>query len=187
VAQDLVRTGVARPDALGIWGRSNGGLLVAAAITQRPDLFRAAVAGVPLTDMIRYQSFLLARLWIPEYGTSEDAEQFGFLNAYSPYHHVSVGTAYPAVLLTTAANDTRVHPMHARKMAAALQNASTSGHPILLRSEGAAGHGAGKALHRLVDEYTDLLAFFIAELGLPDPSPSSASAETPGTRTRGRE
>jgi prolyl oligopeptidase len=77
--------------------------------------------------------------------------------------------------------------MHARKMAAALQNASTSGHPILLRSEAAAGHGAGKALHRQVDEYTDLLAFFIAELGLPDPSPSSASAETPGTRTRGRE
>lgn len=165
VAEDLVKTRVTRPERLAIHGRSNGGLLVAAALVQRPDLFRAAVSGVPLTDMLRYHHFQIAKLWIPEYGSAEDPKQFEWLRAYSPYHHVREGTAYPAVLLMTAESDTRVDPMHARKLAAALQHATSSSHPILLRTEVRAGHGAGKPISKIADEYADLFAFVLSELG----------------------
>lgn len=168
VAEDLVKNRVTSREHLAIHGRSNGGLLVAAAITQRPDLFRAAVSGVPLTDMLRYQGFLIAKLWIPEYGSADDPEQFEWLHAYSPYHRVRPGTAYPAVLLTTAVSDTRVDPMHARKMAAALQYATRSEHPVLLRTEVQAGHGAGKPIHKIVDEYADVYAFLLWQLGMLD-------------------
>ncbi len=165
VAEDLTRSKVTRPARLAIHGRSNGGLLVAATLVQRPELFAAAVSGVPLTDMLRYHQFQIAKLWIPEYGSAEDPKQFEWLYAYSPYHHVRAGTAYPAVLLMTAESDTRVDPMHARKMAAALQHAQASGRPILLRSELRAGHGAGKPISKIADEYADLFAFVLSELG----------------------
>jgi prolyl oligopeptidase len=165
VAEDLIRHGVTRPERLALHGRSNGGLLVAAAITQYPELFRVAVSGVPLTDMLRYERFLIARLWVPEYGSASDPEQFLFLHAYSPYHRVRQGTAYPAVLLTTAESDTRVAPLHARKLAAALAWASSSPRPILLRTELHAGHGAGTPVSKSVAEWADIHAFLRAELG----------------------
>ncbi|MEO8070243.1 MAG: prolyl oligopeptidase family serine peptidase, partial [Acidobacteriota bacterium] len=125
-AEWLIANHYTRPDTLAISGGSNGGLLTGALVTQRPDLFRAAVVAVPLLDMLRYQNFLMARYWVPEYGTAEDADQFKYLSAYSPYQHVKAGTKYPAVLLTAGERDTRVHALHARKMAAALQAATAS-------------------------------------------------------------
>ena len=110
-----------------------------AALTQRPELFRAVLVQVPLLDMLRYHRFLIARLWIPEYGSADDPEQFRWLRAYSPYHHVRPGVAYPAVLLATAESDTRVDPMHARKMAARLQAATSAERPVLLRLEATGG------------------------------------------------
>jgi len=154
---------------LAISGRSNGGLLVAAAIVQRPELFKAAVAGVPLTDMVRYHRLQIARLWIPEYGSAEDKDQFAFLYAYSPYHHVKDGVAYPATLIFSAESDTRVDPMHARKFAARLQAATSSQAPILLRMEGKAGHGAGKPLGKIIAQHTDELSFLFEALGIAAP------------------
>ncbi len=120
-AEYLEKEGYTDKDHLAIRGGSNGGLLMGAALTQRPDLFRAVVCQVPLLDMLRYQNFQIAKLWIPEYGSSDDPKQFEWLYAYSPYHHVKPGTAYPAVLFMTADTDTRVDPMHAKKMTAELQ------------------------------------------------------------------
>ena len=140
-----------------------------AVLTQRPDLFRAVVIQVPLLDMLRYHRFLIARLWIPEYGSPDDPEQFEWLRAYSPYHHVRDGVPYPAVLQATAESDTRLDPLHARKMTARLQAATSSGRPVLLRLEARAGHGAGKPLTKLLDELTDTWTFIWQELGLPAP------------------
>ncbi|HEU4699074.1 MAG TPA: prolyl oligopeptidase family serine peptidase [Gemmatimonadales bacterium] len=165
-AEWLVAEGWTRPERLAAAGGSNGGLLMGAVLTQRPDLFRAVVVQVPLLDMLRYHRFLIARLWIPEYGDPEDAEQFRWLRAYSPYHHVREGVAYPAVLLATAESDTRVDPMHARKMAARLQAATASDRPVLLRLEERAGHGAGKPLAKVLDELTDTWTFVFHELGV---------------------
>src|SRR5260370_23583628 len=114
-------------DHLAIQGGSNGGLLTGAALTQRPDLFRAVVCQVPLLDMLRYQNFQIAKLWIPEYGSSDDPKQFEWLYAYSPYHHVKPGTLYPAFMFMPADGDTRVDPMHARKMAALMQTEAANG------------------------------------------------------------
>ncbi|HEX5386672.1 MAG TPA: prolyl oligopeptidase family serine peptidase [Gemmatimonadales bacterium] len=155
-----------RPERLAAEGGSNGGLLMGAVLTQRPELFRAIVIRVPLLDMLRYHRFLIARLWLPEYGSPDIPVEFGWLRAYSPYHHVHPGTPYPAVLLATAESDTRVDPMHARKMTAALQAASSSSHPILLRLEARAGHGAGKPLSKVLDEQTDVWSFVFQELGV---------------------
>jgi prolyl oligopeptidase len=116
--------------------------------------------------MLRYHQFLIARLWIPEYGSADDATQFQWLRAYSPYHRVKDGVSYPAVLLATAESDTRVDPMHARKMAARLQAANASDRPILLRLESQAGHGAGKPLAKVIDELTDSWTFVFSELGV---------------------
>jgi prolyl oligopeptidase len=151
---------------LAIQGGSNGGLLVGAALTQRPDLFRAVVCQVPLLDMLRYHRFLIARLWVPEYGSADDPEQFAWLRAYSPYHHVRDGTAYPAVLLATAESDSRVDALHARKMAARLQAATPSDRPVLLRLETTAGHGAGKPRTKVLDELTDTWCFLFGQLGM---------------------
>ncbi|HEY5908000.1 MAG TPA: prolyl oligopeptidase family serine peptidase, partial [Vicinamibacteria bacterium] len=157
------------PDRLAIMGGSNGGLLVGAALTQRPELYRVVVCQVPLLDMLRYPLFRIARLWIPEYGDPDDPEAFSWLHAYSPYHHVVDGTPSPAVLLTAGESDSRVDPMHARKMAARLQAASSSGRSILLRQETRAGHGQGKPVSKLLEEWTDVWTFLFAELGLPLP------------------
>jgi prolyl oligopeptidase len=168
-ASELISSGYTDSAHLALFGRSNGGLLVGALITQRPDLFRAAVCGVPLLDMLRYQRFRIAKLWVAEYGSSEDPKQFEWLYGYSPYHKVKAGTRYPAVLLTTAESDSRVDPLHARKMAAAMQAATISEHPVLLRVETKAGHGAGKPISKVVDEMTDVFAFLFAELDILRP------------------
>ncbi len=165
-AEWLIAEGYTTPARLAAAGGSNGGLLMGAAVTQRPDLFRAVVIQVPLLDMLRYHRFLIARLWIPEYGSAEDPAQYPWLRAYSPYHHVQDGVFYPAVLLATAESDTRVDPMHARKMAARLQAATSSPRPILLRLEARAGHGAGKPLNKMLEELTDTWAFVFSELGV---------------------
>jgi prolyl oligopeptidase len=155
---------------LAIQGGSNGGLLMGAMMTQRPDLFRAVVCQVPLLDMLHYQDFQIAKLWIPEYGTSENTEQFKWLYAYSPYHHVKAGTQYPAILFMTADTDTRVDPMHAKKMAALMQaeakNGASHTRPILLRIESKAGHGAGKPVTKQIEEFTDVYSFLFWQLGV---------------------
>jgi prolyl oligopeptidase len=166
VAEHLVASKLTSPDRLAILGGSNGGLLVGAALTQRPDLFRAVVCLVPLLDMIRYHRFLIARLWIPEYGSADDAAQFAWLHAYSPYHRVTPGTRYPAVLFATAEGDTRVDPLHARKMAARLQAETGSERPVLLRIESRAGHGAGKPISKRVDEAALIYTFLLWQLGV---------------------
>jgi prolyl oligopeptidase len=155
-------------DHLAIQGGSNGGLLVGAVMTQRPDLFRAVVCAVPLLDMLRYQNFQIAKLWIPEYGSAEDPKQFDFLYAYSPYHRVKPGTKYPAVIFTTAESDTRVDPLHARKMAALMQAVAANGsdQPILLRIEPKAGHGQGKPVSKQIEEGTDTWSFLFWQLGV---------------------
>jgi prolyl oligopeptidase len=162
----LVRERYTSRDRLALYGGSNGGLLVGAAMTQRPDVARAVVSAVPLLDMLRYHHFRIAKLWIAEYGSAEDPEQFSWLAAYSPYHGVRDGESYPAVLFTTALGDSRVDPMHARKMAARLQNASGSTLPILLRVEALAGHGQGKPRWKQIEESTDIWSFFFWQLGV---------------------
>ncbi len=168
----LVSTGCASRDRLAVLGRSNGGLLVGVAMTQRPDLCRAVWCGVPLLDMIRFPRFLIARLWTSEYGDPDVEEEFRWLHAYSPYHHVVEGTCYPATLFTTAEGDTRVDPLHARKMTALVQAASScqDERPILLFQEGRAGHGVGKPVHKRADELADGLTFLAGQLGLVPPS-----------------
>lgn len=163
----LVDTGRTSRDRLAIAGGSNGGLLVGAALTQRPDLCRAAWCAVPLLDMIRFPQFLIARLWTDEYGDPDVADEFEWLMGYSPYHHVSDGERYPAVLLTTAEGDSRVDPLHARKMAARLQAAACDQmeRPVLLHQEDRAGHGVGKPVAKSADEQADALAFFSWQLG----------------------
>jgi prolyl oligopeptidase len=170
-ADHLVATGRTARDRLALRGGSNGGLLMGAALTQRPDLARAVHCAVPLLDMVRFPRFLIARLWVDEYGDPEVAEELAWLHAYSPYHHVRHGVCYPAVLLTTAEGDSRVDPLHARKMAAALQAATSCPHerPILLHQEERAGHGVGKPLRKQADEAADVLAFFSWQLGAPRP------------------
>lgn len=169
-AEYLIAQKYTSKEKLAITGGSNGGLLMGAAFTQRPDLFRAVVCQVPLLDMLRYQNFQIAKLWIPEYGSSEDPEQFKWLYAYSPYHHVKQGTEYPAILFMTADTDTRVDPMHAKKMAALMQSEAANGtsreRPILLRIETKAGHGVGKPISKQVDERTDMLSFLFWQLGM---------------------
>ncbi|MGA1440656.1 MAG: prolyl oligopeptidase family serine peptidase [Ilumatobacteraceae bacterium] len=167
----LVGEGLVTRDRLAVAGGSNGGLLVGAALTQRPDLCRAVWCAVPLLDMIRFPQFLIARLWTDEYGDPDIAEEFGWLRAYSPYHRVVEGQRYPAVLLTTAEGDTRVDPLHARKMAALLQYAAADQdeRPVLLHQEGRAGHGVGKPVGKRAAEQADVLAFLGWQIGL-DPS-----------------
>ena len=171
-AEHLIAEKYTDKDHLAIQGGSNGGLLMGAMITQRPDLFRAVVCQVPLLDMLRYQYFQIAKLWIPEYGSSDNPEQFKWLYAYSPYHHVKAGTEYPAVLFMTADTDTRVDPMHAKKMAALMQDEAENGksrtRPILLRIETKAGHGAGKPVTKQIEEFTDVYSFLFWQLGVKE-------------------
>lgn len=160
-AEWLTANRYTNPSKLTIYGTSNGGLLVGAAMTQRPELFAAVVCRYPLLDMVRYHRFLVARYWVSEYGSSEDPEQFRYLYAYSPYHRVRDGERYPAVLLVTGDADTRVAPLHARKMTARLQAASASGRPVLLRYDVKAGHSAGLPVSKRVDDLADELAFLL--------------------------
>ena len=161
-----MREKLTRPDRLAIYGASNGGLLVGAAMTQRPDLFQAVLCGVPLLDMVRYHRFGSGKTWIEEYGSADDAEQFKTLYAYSPYHHVDKGTAYPALLVLSADSDDRVDPMHARKFVAAVQWATASKAPVLLRVEKNAGHGGGDMIKKRIAQEVDSFAFVMDLMGL---------------------
>ena len=177
-AQALIDAKITRPEKLGAIGGSNGGLLVAAAVTQHPDLFRVGLSLVPLTDMVRYPQFRIAKLWVPEYGDPDKAADLQWLYAYSPYHHVKDGVRYPSMLFTSAESDSRVDPMHARKMMARMDQAqhandppnssptAVGDRPILLRLESKAGHGAGKPTSKLVEEVTDEMSFAFHELGV---------------------
>ena len=167
-AEKLIADRWTTPAQLSISGGSNGGLLVGAALTQRPDLFAAVVCSAPLLDMVRYERFGLGETWNDEYGTAADPAELGWLLSYSPYHHVRAGTDYPAVLFTVFDSDTRVDPLHARKMCAALQHAapgSLARHPILLRRESDVGHGA-RAVSRSVSLSSETLAFAAFHTGL---------------------
>ncbi len=190
-AEHLVAWGYTCPARLAVYGGSNGGLLVGAALTQRPELFRAVVCSAPLLDMVRYERFGLGETWNDEYGRADDPTEFGWLYGYSPYHHVGAQTAYPAVLFTVFDCDTRVDPLHARKLCAALQwatSASPDDRPVLLRRERDAGHGA-RSVRRTVELNADMLAFLAGQLGLPvsrasvpepaaaAPAPTAAAAE----------
>jgi len=164
-AEWLIENGYTKPAHLAIEGGSNGGLLMGAMITQRPDLFQAVACLFPLLDMLRYQNFLLGKLWVPEYGSAEDAKQFQTIYKYSPYQHVKKGVKYPAILFVTGDSDTRVAPLHARKMTALVQASTGSDRPVLLRYDTEAGHSAGLPVSKQVEQQTDVLSFLLAEVG----------------------
>ncbi|MBI3693542.1 MAG: S9 family peptidase [Acidobacteria bacterium] len=166
VAEWLIANKYTRASRLAIEGGSNGGMLVAAAATQRPDLFRAVICQNPHLDMLRYHKFLKAAPWVKEYGNPDVPAEFEYLRKYSPYHHVRDGVRYPAMLFTTGDGDTRVAPLHARKMAARMQAASRSGLPVLLRYDLIAGHSGSGALSHFLDQKIDEMAFLYAQLGL---------------------
>jgi prolyl oligopeptidase len=166
-AQFLINRKYTSPAHLAILGGSNGGLLMGAAFTQRPDLFRAVVSEVGIYDMLRVELDPNGAFNVTEFGTVKDPLQFNALYAYSPYHHVKDGTAYPAILFTTGENDHRVDPMQSRKMTARMQAASSSNRPILLRTSSAAGHGLiGAALEEQIDQEADILSFLFDQLGI---------------------
>jgi prolyl oligopeptidase len=164
-AECLIAAKYTSPGRLAIEGGSNGGLLVGAAMTQRPELFRVVLCAVPLLDMVRYHQFGSGKTWVREYGSAENAEEFAVLYAYSPYHHVKPGVAYPSLLMLAADSDDRVDPMHARKFTAAVQ-AATSGGPALLRIESNAGHGGADLMKAHIEKLADSYAFLAAEMGV---------------------
>lgn len=160
----LIANHYTSPSRLAIMGSSNGGLLVGAALTQRPDLFRAVLCMHPLLDMLRYEKFMEAQYWVSEYGTAQNPGQFKYLAAYSPYQNVKPGARYPAVMLMTGDGDTRVDPLHARKMAARLQAATASDQPVLLRYDTQAGHSAGLPISKRIDQLVDAEEFLLWQL-----------------------
>ncbi len=164
-AQFLIANKYTSPQHFAIIGASNGGLLMGASITQRPELFSAVVCGYPLLDMLRFQKFLVGSFWTTEYGSSDNEKQSPYLLKYSPYHNVKAGTAYPAVMFFTGDSDTRVDPLHARKMTALLQAASSSGRPILLHSSVIGGHNGGMSVDQEVQDDADQLTFLWTESG----------------------
>jgi prolyl oligopeptidase len=165
-AEYLIKEGWTSAAHLGIQGGSNGGLLVGAALTQRPELFKAVICAVPLLDMLRYHLFGSGKTWVPEYGSAEDPAQFKVLYDYSPYRRaIDVGPrAYPAVLFDSADHDDRVDPMHARKLAAVIQHAQTADAPVLLRIERNAGHGGADMVKAAVERTADQLLFLESQL-----------------------
>jgi prolyl oligopeptidase len=166
-AEYLISTKYTSPQHFAIYGGSNGGLLMGAAITQRPDLFSAVDCAYPLLDMLRYQKFEQGPHWMTEYGSAEKEDQFPYLLKYSPYQNVKAAAAYPAVLFFTGASDTRVDPLHARKMTALLQADSSSGRPVLLHYSVSGGHSAGVGAEQKIQDATDQLTFLWTETGQP--------------------
>jgi prolyl oligopeptidase len=166
--EKLIDLGYTNPKKLACKGGSNGGLLIGAAITQRPDLFQVAVSQVPLMDMLRFQLWGMGAQWVHEYGDPGDPQEFKWLYAYSPYHNVRVGVDYPATLIVTAESDNRVDTAHAFKMTAALQHATSGKRPILLRCERKAGHGAGKPLSMVIEQRSEEWAFVMWQLGMAE-------------------
>ena len=171
-AEYLIDAGITSPEHLGIYGRSNGGLLVGAVTNQRPELFAAALPAVGVMDMLRFNRFTAGRFWVDDYGSPDNPEEFAALYAYSPYHNIADGEEYPAVLVTTADTDDRVVPGHSFKYAARLQAADTGDAPQLIRIETRAGHGAGTPVQMLIDLYADQWAFVAEHTGL---EPASAA------------
>ncbi|CAN5138512.1 prolyl oligopeptidase family serine peptidase [soil metagenome] len=165
-AEYLIAEGYTSPAKLAIAGGSNGGLLVGAAMTQRPELFGAALPAVGVMDMLRYHTFTIGKAWSVDYGTADDAAGFRYLYAYSPLHNLEPGTCYPATLVTTADHDDRVVPGHSFKFAATLQNAQACSNPALIRIETRAGHGAGKPTTKIIEEQADKWAFLVKVLGV---------------------
>ena len=170
VTQWLLVHGYCKREGLGINGGSNGGLLVGAAMTQRPDLYGAVLCQVPLLDMLRYDRFLVAKFWVPEYGSATNAEQFDWLRAYSPYQRVKPGVKYPAVMFVSGDSDTRVDPLHARKMAALMQSLGGD-NPVLLHYDVSSGHAGGKSVDKSIEDNADLLQFLRWRLGMVPPTP----------------
>jgi prolyl oligopeptidase len=172
-AEYLIAQGYTNPKRLAIFGGSNGGLLVGAAVTQRPNLCAAAVCAVPLLDMLRYDDFLMAKYWVPEYGDPDNPEHFQWLRAYSPYHNITEGIRYPAILFTAGENDSRVHPLHARKMTARLQAVAANDFerdPILLWVERVSGHGVGKPQRLRIRDAADIYSFVMWQTGMLEKS-----------------
>jgi prolyl oligopeptidase len=163
-AQWLIDNKYTSAARLSIYGVSNGGLLVGAALTQKPELFQAVVCGYPLDDMLRFHKFMDGPYWVPEYGSSENLEQFKYLRAYSPYQNVENGKKYPAVLFITGDGDTRVAPLHARKMSAILQANTGSDRPVLLLYDTKSGHSGGRPINKIIEEDTDILSFLFWQL-----------------------
>jgi prolyl oligopeptidase len=178
-AEFLVREGYTRPEKLAISGGSNGGLLVGAAMTQRPELYGAVVCSVPLLDMVRYHLFGSGKTWIPEYGSAENPADFQVLYAYSPYHRVKKGVRYPALLMMAADHDDRVDPLHARKFVAAVQS---TGHPApaLLRIEANAGHGGADQVAKAIESSVDLYSFLFQQLGVQGGTNEDAASPSRG-------
>ncbi|GET37402.1 prolyl oligopeptidase family serine peptidase [Microseira wollei] len=166
-AEWLIANQYTVPEKLAIAGGSNGGLLVGACMTQRPDLFGAALPAVGVLDMLRFHKFTIGWAWCSEYGSPEDPEEFKTLYAYSPLHNLKAGTAYPATMITTADHDDRVVPAHSFKFAAALQAAHQGENPVLIRIETKAGHGAGKPTTKQIEELADRWAFLVRSLNIP--------------------
>ena len=163
-AEWLIANDYTSRQKLAIAGGSNGGLLVGACMTQRPDLFGAVIVGVGVLDMLRFHKFTIGWGWISDYGSPDDPEEFKALYAYSPYHNLKPGTAYPATLITTADHDDRVVPAHSFKFAAALQRANGGPNPMLIRIETRAGHGGGKPTSKKIDEAADEMSFLFHAL-----------------------
>lgn len=165
-AEWLIANHYTRPAKLAVEGRSNGGLLIGAVLTQRPDLFGATLPGVGVMDMLRFHKFTIGWAWTSDYGSSENADEFKAIYAYSPLHNIKPGTKYPATFITTGDHDDRVVPAHSFKFAATLQAAQAGRKPVLIRIETRAGHGGGKPTSKLIDEWTDKWTFLVHELGM---------------------
>lgn len=165
-AEWLIANRYTQSNRLAIFGKSNGGLLVGACLTQRPDLFGAALAGAGVMDMLRYQKFTVGSAWIPEFGCSDNPSEFKALIKYSPLHNVRPGTSYPPTLITTSDHDDRVVPAHSFKFAAAMQAAQSGDAPILIRIETNTGHGTGRPISKSIEETADEWAFLVASFGM---------------------
>ncbi|MFT7512640.1 MAG: prolyl oligopeptidase [Candidatus Omnitrophota bacterium] len=183
-AEHLIASGYTSPQKLAIDGRSNGGLLVAACMLQRPELFAAALPGVGVLDMLKYHTFTIGWAWASDYGTIADPAEYRALRAYSPYHNITPGARYPSTLVTTADTDDRVIPAHSYKFTAALQAANASEHPILIRVDRKAGHGSGKPTGKMIAEIADRLAFAWKALGMIE-EPDVAQVEAPEREPKG--
>lgn len=163
-AEWLIQEGYTNTKKLAIGGRSNGGLLIGAVMTQRPDLFGVCMPTVGVLDMLRFHKFTIGWAWVSDYGSPDDPEDFKYLLAYSPYHNIKPGTSYPPTMITTGDHDDRVFPAHSYKFAAGLQAAQAGSAPVLIRIDTRAGHGVGKPTAKLIEEFADLWAFTLAHL-----------------------
>ena len=178
-AEWLVANHYTQPKKLAIMGGSNGGLLIGACETQRPELFGACLPAVGVMDMLRFNKFTIGWAWMSDYGSPENPDEFRALYAYSPLHHIRPGTEYPPTFVTTADHDDRVVPAHSFKFAAAMQSAQAGRAPVLIRIDTKAGHGGGKPTAKLIDEVTDRWAFLVEELDMNLPTDFATDHSAP--------